>query len=68
MYPFPPRIQIPERAVRLAQDDILPPTEKLKSLLERLKDFHQKFMQEFFSMMDRTVIHETHGSSCSCTL
>ncbi|KAM4028701.1 alanine aminotransferase 2 isoform 1-T1 [Anomaloglossus baeobatrachus] len=84
MYSFP-RIQIPERAVRLAQDEgqapdmffcmklleetgicvvpgsgfgqregthhfrmtILPPTEKLRSLLERLKDFHQKFMQEY---------------------
>ncbi|XP_069588280.1 alanine aminotransferase 2 isoform X2 [Ranitomeya imitator] len=84
MYSFP-RIQIPERAVRLAQSEgqapdmffcmklleetgicvvpgsgfgqrdgthhfrmtILPPTEKLKSLLERLKDFHQKFMQEY---------------------
>ncbi|XP_077127625.1 alanine aminotransferase 2 isoform X4 [Ranitomeya variabilis] len=84
MYSFP-RIQIPERAVRLAQSEgqapdmffcmklleetgicvvpgsgfgqrdgthhfrmtILPPTEKLRSLLERLKDFHQKFMQEY---------------------
>ncbi|XP_073533109.1 alanine aminotransferase 2-like [Phyllobates terribilis] len=84
MYSFP-RIQIPERAVRLAQAEgqapdmlfcmklleetgicvvpgsgfgqregthhfrmtILPPTEKLRSLLERLKDFHQKFMQEY---------------------
>ncbi|NP_001086104.1 alanine aminotransferase 2 [Xenopus laevis] len=26
---------------------ILPPTDKLKSLLERLKDFHQKFMDEY---------------------
>lgn len=26
---------------------ILPPTDKLKSLLERLKDFHQKFTEEY---------------------
>ncbi|KAM4641487.1 alanine aminotransferase 2-like isoform 1-T1 [Discoglossus pictus] len=26
---------------------LLPPTDKLKSLLERLKDFHQKFTQEY---------------------
>ncbi|KAM5157194.1 alanine aminotransferase 2 isoform 2-T2 [Mantella aurantiaca] len=84
MYSFP-RIDIPERAVKLAQAEgqapdmffcmklleetgicvvpgsgfgqregthhfrmtILPPTEKLKVLLERLKDFHQKFVQEY---------------------
>ncbi|KAG9472859.1 alanine aminotransferase 2 isoform X2 [Eleutherodactylus coqui] len=84
MYSFP-RIEIPERAVKLAQAEgqapdmffcmklleetgicvvpgsgfgqregthhfrmtILPPTDKLKSLLERLKDFHQKFIQEY---------------------
>ncbi|KAG8537377.1 hypothetical protein GDO81_024627 [Engystomops pustulosus] len=83
MYSFP-RIEIPERAVRLAQAEgqapdmffcmklleetgicvvpgsgfgqregthhfrmtILPPTEKLRSLLERLAAFHQKFVQE----------------------
>lgn len=84
MYAFP-RIEIPERAVRLAQAEgqapdmffcmklleetgicvvpgsgfgqregthhfrmtILPPSDKLRSLLERLKDFHQKFMREY---------------------
>ncbi|KAM4687347.1 alanine aminotransferase 2 isoform 3-T3 [Discoglossus pictus] len=84
MYSFP-RIEIPERAIKLAEAEgqapdmffcmklleetgicvvpgsgfgqregthhfrmtILPPTDKLKSLLERLKDFHQKFTQEY---------------------
>ncbi|XP_072266696.1 alanine aminotransferase 2-like [Pyxicephalus adspersus] len=84
MYSFP-RIEIPERAIKLAQEEgqapdmffcmklleetgicvvpgrgfgqregthhfrmtILPPTEKLKILVERLKDFHQKFVQEY---------------------
>lgn len=84
MYSFP-RIEMPERAIKLAQAEgqspdmffcmklleetgicvvpgsgfgqregthhfrmtILPPTEKLKILLERLKDFHQKFVQEY---------------------
>ncbi|XP_063307003.1 alanine aminotransferase 1 isoform X1 [Pelobates fuscus] len=84
MYSFP-RIHIPERAIRLAEEEgqapdmffcmklleetgicvvpgsgfgqregthhfrmtILPPTDKLKILLERLKDFHQKFTKEY---------------------
>ncbi|XP_063777164.1 alanine aminotransferase 2-like [Pseudophryne corroboree] len=84
MYCFP-KIEIPEKAIKLAQAEgqapdmffcmklleetgicvvpgsgfgqregthhfritILPPTEKLKSLLERLKDFHQKFTREY---------------------
>ncbi|XP_044151705.1 alanine aminotransferase 2-like [Bufo gargarizans] len=84
MYSFP-RIEIPERAVKLAQAEgqapdmffcmklleetgicvvpgsgfgqregthhfrmtILPPTDKLRILLKRLNDFHQKFMQEY---------------------
>ncbi|XP_069477884.1 alanine aminotransferase 2 isoform X2 [Ambystoma mexicanum] len=84
MYSFP-RIEIPEKAVKLAQDHgqapdmffcmklleqtgicvvpgsgfgqrdgtyhfrmtILPPKEQLKTLLEKLKDFHAKFIQEY---------------------
>ncbi|XP_063780807.1 alanine aminotransferase 2-like [Pseudophryne corroboree] len=84
MYSFP-KIEIPEKAIKLAQAEgqapdmffcmklleetgicvvpgsgfgqregthhfrmtILPPIEKLKSLLERLKDFHQKFTREY---------------------